>query len=294
MKNKKDFPFMALFISAVASILVLLPLRVYQYFEVLEIETGFYKFKDFSVYAMYGIMAFVVIFSIAVSLINKKSLKNTESVSSVSDAAFYLIAALGFVVETASKAMLFAEEYNSYIYSFNVNVIKHLTSGSGLIYAAQAVFALISALYFFALAIGSITKKDVAHSLKIIALAPSVWAAIRLLYRFKSTISFTNVSDLLIELCTTVFMMMFFFAFAQSVSKVDKGESFYKIFAYGIPAAVFGITCFIPRAVLSVVGHADLIASGYGIEVCDLTVPILIFSVLISKINISAPSKVKK
>lgn len=291
MKTKKDFPFLTLFIVAAASIAIFLPLRVYQYFEILEPETGFYQVKDFSVYLMYAVMLFIIVFSIVLSFINKKALKNTSSVSAKTGAAVYIIAALGFIIDAAQKAMMFVDIYNSYIYNFQQSISEHLSNQGGIIFILEALFAVISALYFFALAVGGITGKDMAESLKIIALAPSLWAAMRLLYRFKSTISFTNVSDLLLELFAIVFMMMFFFAFAQFMSRVDKGESFWKFFAYGIPAAVFGIACFVPRAVLSVVGHSDLIAEGYSPEICDFTTAIMILTILISKVSVSISNK---
>ncbi|MBQ8782929.1 MAG: hypothetical protein IJZ57_04070 [Clostridia bacterium] len=291
MKAKKDFPFLTLFIAAAASIVIFLPLRVYQYFEVLEPETGFYQLKDFSVYFMYAVMLFVSVFSIVTSLVNKKSLKNIDRFSVKGGAAVYAIAALGFVADACSHALKFIEVYNSYIYNFQQTVFEHLSKEGGGIFLAQALFAIVSALYFFALAAGTAAKKDVSSSLKFIALAPSLWAAMRLLHRFKSTISFTNVSDLLLELFAVVFAMMFFYAFAQTMSKVDKGESYWKIFAYGIPAGVFGIACFVPRAVLSVIGQGDLIPDGYAPEICDFTVAVMILAVLISKVSISAPNK---
>lgn len=291
MKAKKDFPFLTLFIVAAASIALLLPLRVYQYFKVLEPETGFYSVKDFSVYVMYALMLFVVGFGVIVSFVNRKSLKNVGGFSVKSGAAVYAVAAVGFVADACAQTLKFIDVFNSYVYNFQQTMIKHLSSEGGIIFLVQALLAVVSALYFFSLSAGSVAKKDVSSSLKIVALAPALWAAMRLLYRFKSTISFTNVSDLLLELVAIVFMMMFFYAFAQTMSKVDKGESYWKIFGYGIPAAVFGVACFVPRAVLSIVGHSDLIAEGYSADVCDFTVAVMIFAVLISKITVSASNK---
>lgn len=291
MKTKKDFPFLTLFIVAAVSIATFLPLRVYQYFEVLEPETGFYNVKEFSVYIMYAVMLFVSLFSIIISLLNKKTLRYSDNISVKTNAVVYIVAAAGFIVDACSHTLKFVDIYNSYVYNFQQNMFGYLSSSGGIIFFVQALFAIVSALYFLLLAGGSVAKKDVSSSLKIVALAPSVWAAMRLLYRFKSTISFTNVSDLLIELVAIVFMMMFFFAFAQTMSKVDKGESYWKVFGYGIPAAVFGTVCFVPRAVLSIVGHSDLIADGYSAEFCDFTVAILIFTVLISQINFTVSNK---
>lgn len=291
MKAKKDFPFLPLFIMAAASIVLFLPLRIYQYFEILEPETGFYQVKDFSVYAMYVLMLVTVVFSVVTSFINKKSLKNSDTLSVKAGAVVYALTALGFVADACSKALSFVEIYDSYIYNFKQSMLTHLSKEGGVIFLAQALFGIVSALYFFALAAGSVSKKDVSGSLRFIAVAPSMWAAMRLLYRFKSTISFTNVSDLLLELFAVVFVMMFFFAFAQTMSRVDKGESYWKIFAYGIPAAVFSVTCFVPRAVVNVVGKGELIPDGFAPEICDLTIAIMILTVLISKVSITATNK---
>lgn len=291
MKTKKDFPFLTLFIVAAVSIVIFLPLRVYQYFEVLEPETGFYIKKDFSVYFMYAVMLIVCGLSVVLSFINRKALNTSAQMPEKTGVAVYLVAAIGFIIDGAQKAMQFVDVYENYVYNFQQSLMQYLSDSGGMIFVIQAALSVISSLYFFALAIGGITKKDNASSLKIIALAPSLWAAMRLLFRFKSTISFTNVSDLLLELFAIVFMMMFFFAFAQTTSHVDKGENYWKIFAYGIPTAVLSIACFVPRAVLSVVGHSDLIADGYSPEVCDFTVAIMILAVLISKVTVSVSSK---
>lgn len=291
MKTKKDFPFLTFFIAAAASMVALLPLRIYQYFEVLESGTGFYEEKNFSVYLMYILMAFVVVFSFAVSLFNRKTLKNNDSDPSILRSVAYAAAAIGFVVDAASKAIDVVDIYNSYTYSFQMSEFEYLSQNGGLIYVAQAFFAIISAVYFFALAAAGFSKKDVSQNLRTVALAPSLWAAMRLLMKFKSTISFTNVSDLLLELFAVVFVMVFFFAFAQTNSKVDKGESYWKMFAYGIPAAVFSMVCFVPRGIVTVVGYSDLLADGYSAEICDFTVAIMIFVYLISKASISVSNK---
>ncbi len=291
MKTKKDFPFLTLFIATAVSVVAFLPLRIYQYFEVLEADTGFYEVKNFSVYLLYILMAFVVIFSFVMSWINKNNLKNHDSAPTKAFAVIYAVAAIGFVADAATNAISFIDVYNSYVYNFQLSMFKHLSQSGALIFGFEALFAIASAVYFFVIAAGSATKKDVAVNLKTIALAPSLWAAMRLLLRFKSTISFTNVSDLLLELFAIVFMMLFFFSFAMTNSRLDKGESFWKTFAYGIPAAVFAIVCFVPRAVLLIIGQENLIADGYTAEICDLTVAIMIFAFLISKARVTASNK---
>lgn len=294
MKNKKDYPFLASFVAAAAAIIIFLPLRVYQYFKILEPETGFYAKKDFSVYLMYAVMAFIVVFSIVISLVNRKKLKAMPTgLSPVGGAVIYGIAAIGMIADAAVCVSDFLEIYSSYEYNFDNTLMQYISQKGGNILAAQAVFAIVSAVYFFTLAGGSAAKKNIAPSVKIIALAAPLWAVMRLLARFKRTISFINVSDLLIELFAIVFVMLFLYVFAQNVSKVDKGENYWKLFAYGIPAAVFSLACFVPRAVLLIIGRGDLLPNGYGIQICDFTLAIMILSVLMSQAHTNAKGNKK-
>ena len=292
MKNKKGYPFFIAFaVSAVVTVL-LLPLRIYQYFKVLEPDTGFYDHKDFSVYLMYFLIAFIIVFSIVTALVSRKGFKRTEiSLTPAGGAVVYSAAAIGFVVDAVRSVLSFLDIYNSYSSIGGTSLWTYVSKNGGSINMLQGVLAIVTAVYLFALAVGSVLKKDVAPSLKSIALCAPLWAVARLLLRFKTTISFTNVSDLFLELLATVFLMMFLLAFVQTQSKVDKGESYWKMFAYGIPAAVFCLACFIPRAVLMIIGRADLLCENYAADICDFTSAILIISTLISRANVSSDNK---
>ena len=87
--------------------------------------------------------------------------------------------------------------------------------------------------------------------------------------------------------------MLFLYVFAQNVSKVDKGENYWKLFTYGIPAAVFSLACFVPRAVLLIIGRGDLLPNGYGIQICDFALAIMILSVLMSQAHTNAKGNKK-
>ncbi len=280
MKNKKSYPFMQTFIAAGVSILVLLPLRIYQYFNILESDTGFYSKTDFSVYIMYAVIAFIILFSVITAFYNKKKLQQKKiSLSPASGAAVFALSSIGLVFD----AIDCFKEYFSLKTDFSGYAAQNTNDKGTVIVLIEAVFALISAIYFFALASGYLSKKDVAPKLKTIALALPLWSVMRLLLKFKTKISFINVSDLFITLLAIVFTMLYLFYFAQTVSEVDKGETYFKMYAYGIPAAVFSLTCFIPRLVLLAIGRDDLLCAEYSIELCDLFIPIMIISTLISR-----------
>ncbi len=287
MKTKKGFPFLSFFIAAGVSTAILLPLRVFQYLKVLEQGTGFYEKIDFSVYLLYAIIAFVVIYSIGISFFNKKNFVNEINDYTVFCSIGFGIGGLGFVADAATKAMDIVDIYSSYAQYPAMDFSKYLSSSNGTIYFGEMIFAIISAVYFFTLCASGFSKKDVSYSLRILALAPSIWAAIRLLFKFKSTISFTNVSDLLLELFAIVFLMIFFYAFAQTNSKIDKGESYWKLFAYGIPGAVFSLSCVIPRLIMILADKKDYLAQEHMPEICDLAIAFMILIYLVSKASVS-------
>lgn len=284
MTDKKSFPFFSLFASGAACVLVLFPLRIYQYFKILEPETGFYSHHDFSVYLLYVIFAFAVLFSFIITVINKKSLKNKKiNLSPITGAVVFGLAGIGFLADVAAKVTKFFDIYNGYSFNAGVSINEYLSQKGGTFLLLESVLALISATYFFSLAGGSASRKDIAPSLKIIALSAPLWSISRLLIRFKTTISFINVSDLFVELFAIVFTMLFLLYFAQTMSQVDKGATYWKMYAYGIPASVFSLTCFVPRLVVSVMGNGNLISNGYDIELCNLVIPVMIIATLISR-----------
>ena len=283
MKNKNGYPFVSAFIAMAASIIILLPIRVYQYFKILESDTGFYTKTDFSVYVMYIVMAFIAIFSVAAAFANKKSFKNKNiSFSPVSGAVVFAVAAIGFIADAVNCFSNYSSIGLTYQNNIDKTKWQFISENGGVIILIEAVAGIISAIYFFALSAGYISKKNTAPKLRIMALALPIWSVARLLIRFKTKISFINVSDLFIGLFAIAFTMLFFLYFAQTISEVDNGETYFKMYAYGVPAAVFSLTCFVPRFLLSVIGREDLLCVGYGVELCDLLIPVMIISTLIA------------
>lgn len=284
MKTKASYPFIPSFIAAAAAIIILMPLRIYQYFKVLEPETGFYANIDFSVYLMYAVIALTVVFCIAVAYINRKKIINKNvSLSPVTGAIVYSLGAVGFICDTVSCFSNFINISKEYVYDPNITKWQYISQQGGVIILAEAVFALISAVYFFFMASSYFAKKNNGPSLKTIALALPLWGVARLLIRFKTQISFINVSDLFLELIAITFTMLYLLYFAQTVSEVDNGETYFKMYAYGIPAVVFSLTCFVPRLLLYVIGRDDLVCTNYGVEMCNLLIPIMIIATLVSR-----------
>ncbi len=273
MKNKNCLAYQVPLFTVLAALLITVPLRVYQYLKIVNPETGFFDETDFSVIVLYAVLAVAMVVCVAFSYIKHKTFEPvTVTNSSKKPLAFLavsLIMGVGIAVDSFSMLSdylsLFSENTGSY-----ATVAEYVSAQGGSIILIQAIFGLISAVYFIISGITAINKNS-ALKFKILAIAPVIWCIFRLLFRFKRTISFVNVSDLLLEMFAIVFAMVFFLALAQVNSKIDANTVFWKLFAYGFPAAMFSLVCFLPRIILVITGSSDKINSLYLPNFSDLT-----------------------
>lgn len=283
MKSKSDVIYKLPLLVSLCALLVAVPLRVYQYFKVLEPETGFYSTIDFSVYIIYALLGIAVITAIVIPLINKKKMITVASVKkSPVFLVLSLILAVTIIIDSAGQLMSYFDLYDAAA-SSGSTIAEYVKKQGGTLLLLQAVSGAIAAVYFFVSGLSVSLGNSDGSKLKLLGLTPVLWCIFRLLYKFKRTISFINVSDLLLELFEIVFLMLFFFALTQTVARIDVKTVFWKIFAYGIPAAMFALMCFLPRFILMVTGKSELLNDHYGVSYSDLGAAAYIIYNLLSR-----------
>lgn len=283
MKSKSDVIYKLPLLVSLCALLVAVPLRVYQYFKVLEPETGFYSTIDFSVYIIYALLGIAVITAIVIPLINRKKMITVASVKkSPVFLVLSLILAVTIIIDSAGQLMNYFDLYDAAA-SSGSTIAEYVKKQGGTLLLLQAVSGAIAAVYFFVSGLSVSLGNSDGSKLKLLGLTPVLWCIFRLLYKFKRTISFINVSDLLLELFEIVFLMLFFFALAQTVARIDVETVFWKIFAYGIPAAMFALMCFLPRFILMVTGKSELLNDHYGVSYSDLGAAAYIIYNLLSR-----------
>lgn len=286
MKNSKNLVYKVPLFATLTAVLIAVPLRVYQYFKLINPETGFYDDSDFSVVILYIVLALAMFTCIGYSYIKNKTIKPVYSnKSSMGFIVMNIVMGAGICTDAFSMISDYLELYSSNTGNY-INVSEYVSAQGGSLMLIQAVMGILSAIYFVVSGLSSLNKFN-APKLKFLALMPVAWCIFRLLFRFKRTISFINVSDLLLELFMIVFVMMFFLAFAQVNSKIDADSVFWKLYAYGFPAVMFSIICFLPRFILLVTGSGEQLNPVYLPNFSDLT-----FAVYATYICISA-SKTK-
>lgn len=283
-KTKNDSLILRIpFFAVLAAILIAVPLRVYQHAKLINPSTGFFDEKDFSVIVVYGILAVAMIICIVLPYLSHKSIptvtigKNSKVFLAVS-----LIMAAGAVISGVDLITDFIDLIsNAPRYLDRDGLSAYISAQGGTLLIAEGFFAALSGFHFLISGLSALNETAVSK-FKILALSPVVWCVFRLLYRFKRTIAFTNVSDLFLELFAIVFAMVFFLAFAQIRSKIDAEDIFWKIYAYGLPAAMFALVCFIPKLILLITGKSELINPLHPVCISDLTFAVYAIYVCIS------------
>lgn len=213
-----------------AGIVLVLPVRVYQYLKIIEPVTGFYENKDFSVPLLYALLAFFCGGMLVLSYMRKRAIIYSTTVRKNPVLGILaLITAVTLVID----AVLMARNYSSLYYG--IQTLAEESSGGIMKSGAmpmlfEAVFAVLAALFFTVLGVSFLTGKSNGSEYKLLAITPLAWSICRILHRFMRTISFIRVSDLFFELLMIVFLMIFFMAFAQLIARVNhKGADWMQV-----------------------------------------------------------------
>ncbi len=261
----------------VAAAIIALPVRTLQYFTVLESDTGFFSENDWSVYVL-GITAAAAIFAfLLLGLMKRKKIDYSLEITKRPGQGILCFTAAAGILSDAIGIVVKLMDYDSFAPE---------NKTQNIIFAAQAVFAVLSAVYFVALGSSLVSGKTNGSEYRLISLAPVVWSIFRLVFRFTRTISYIKVSDLMLEMLMLVFFIIFFMAFAQVNSRVDASKKEWKIASYGLSGALLALICFVPRFIVMITGNADLLHEQSPAEYCDLGVALLMISTVLTRTTV--------
>ncbi len=272
-----------------AAALIALPLRTYQYFNVSIIEEelrngatnmGFLPSGHWSTIILFGVLVIASAAICALAFTQKKTTGyDLAKGKRPGFAAACAIGAVGFGYDAVSY---FSNIKNNEILSETATSNKEF---SEIIIAAQAILAVISAIYFLVLSFGNFSGSVTGKEFKFISLAPPLWCAARLVYRFIRTVNFIKVSDILFEMVMLIFFVQFFVAFAQINSNVNAKNMEWRLSGFGLPGALFALLCFVPRIIAVFGGKADALYAFSTYEFCDLATAVVIVATILTRLG---------
>lgn len=268
-----------------AAALIAVILRTVQFFTVIEEnQTGFYSENNWSVYALYLVLAASILTFAVLGFSKRKKLDFEREVKKRPlFGAVSLIAALGAFIDGFGCIIKASGDLVPIIeYTFDGAAVWNTEK---LIFYAEAILASLSAIFFLSLGISVISGKTNGSEHKLISLSPVLWCIARMIFRFSRTISYLKVSDLTFELLMLVFSVLFFMAFAQVNSRIDAKNCEWKLAGYGLPAALLSLICFVPRVIVTLSGRTGLLYEYSPVDLCELTTAIFIITVVFTRLT---------
>lgn len=259
------------------ALLVACPIRIFQMLKNMDATTGFFEdYSSVTIIILYAVLAFVSVLILCLSFMSGRI---PAAVAPQGKRVFLGIGSLVFA------ATLFYDAISNYLPSeeSTATIIQNAQSVSTL-HHVHAVFAFLSCCYFLVFAVSYFFGTSYHKKLKILSLAPLAWAIVNVLERITVIISIMRVSELFLELCSFVFLMMFFLSFARVASDVNCKGSMWSVIACGCVSVMFILTYSIPRIMLMLTGNSDSLVSGYPVDFtavgCALFAVIFVVTVL--------------
>ena len=237
------------------------PFRTYQLLRIVEINTGFYKEINWSVYLMYALCILAVLvpyvlITLAKNVPESRAVYGKNKLLAVSAFVF----GAGLVADTAS-ALAEAVMFKQGLLVGDISFVPVVLEG---------VFGALAAIYMMIFAFSYIDGRTSYSRYKLLALSPLVWSVARLVIRFVKKISYVNVSDLMLELFAIAFMMLFFLSFARISSGLSNKKSMRSLWAAGFASAFFCAAANLPRLVVVITANGNLLNEEYPFALCDL------------------------
>ncbi len=271
-------------IITAAALVIALPLRVYQLMNVIKTDgSGFYQNNSNpTIYILYGVCLLQVIFAFVFSLKGRKITLYSSPQGKNKAIAF---SALFFALTLVMDAVV--QSVNAFgLLTGRIEVSKLITgdtfgASSKYFLMLQAVFALLSAVYFVFVSVTYFTEKVNYREKTVLAVSPVLWGICRLMLRFMKTVTYRYVSELLFELFMIVLCLLFFMAFIRLAADANVEKPQFKLFGYGLAGAFFCFLSSVPRYIVALIGSTNVLYAQQSLyQVCDLAMGIFIMCVI--------------
>ena len=266
--------FVALLLTGVAC-----GVRVFQQLSQIDVATGFFKTDSvFNRVFLYAVPAFGVLWLILSYLSKDAGYRTPDGLQSKPLALFAALLAAGLAADCVQTT----QQIRALEQVRAVQAGSMFATGEFAL-IGEAIFAALAVIYLLLLAtayFGLNTQRMItSNGVRLLALCPMLWAASRLIHHFLIKINFSRVSELFFELILLGFMTLFFLYFAQLNSNVYRDGFEWRVFGFGVPAALIAAMLSVARGVAFFV-ERSAVSSNYPFRPADCAFSLFAFAFL--------------
>lgn len=258
--------------------LIACPLRIFQMLKNMDPTTGFYNdYESITIIILYALLAAISVLILALTYLSARvpAAKAPEGRRIPLGIASFIFA-----------ATLFYDAISGY-YSTGestATITQNIRSVS-MMHHIQAIFAFLSCCYFIVMFVSYISGHSFHKKMKLLSLAPLAWTVVKILERITIIISIVRVSELLLEIFSLIFLMIFFLTFARVASDVNCKGSMWSVISCGCISTLLILTYSIPRLMLLFTGNEESLVSGYPLNFSDLGCALFILIFVITTLR---------
>ncbi|MDR1410444.1 MAG: hypothetical protein LBJ12_09370 [Oscillospiraceae bacterium] len=289
MKENRRIPFKKLFWCVfIIALPLFTALRFHHLNKLLEPVDGFYASRDWSVVTLSVLVVLVVVFFIGLNYFTRGSARlavlryDGKPIKSRATAIAAIALSLCLLWDMFVCVNFLREHLGDNLTAVieSDNTFTILMKTGLLPRLLEAIMAFPVAVFVLLFGIEHFHGKGGASNRHIWALFPALWLVMRTIFRFTRTLSFMRVSELFYELLALAFLLIFFMTFAQLYSGVNESNNDWILPAFGFPAALFALLCFVPRILMILIGREDQLTKLAPADPVDLTLALFVLSVL--------------
>ena len=253
-----------------------LPIRIFQQLYLIE-GNGFWRQKEATQILLYILLGVTVLVPVVLCFFKRReaALDLTRR-RRIPEGIFALFASFAMMTDAVIAAQLLQTTMADMAGIGFKELMQSVLRSGAMATVGEVVFAVLSALFFIFLTMVDWFPKKKIYLNRLLSLAPLFWAASSMLRRFSRTINYLRVSDLALGLLALAALTLFFLYFAQAVSSISDEGRAARLFAAGIPAAVFGLLCFVPRLAGYLAGNA--LSQDATLDIWSLALPVFILA----------------
>lgn len=291
-KYEKISPLASLY-TALAFLIAAVPFRMYQLFNIIEADTGFYKREDWSVYVMYVLGGLVIVLCYAFSMLSKnipasKSPYRKNKFMAVTSFVF----AGGILIDVVNSFSAFLINSKS-LAAIDMSVVSTLNQGQVPL-LLESVLGVFATIYIIVFGISFIDGRTTYSQYKFLAVTPLFWAMSRIVLRFLTKIAYINISDLLLEIFMLTAMMIFLLSFARiSVGLSNKG-AMRTAFASGTVGIFFCLVANLPRLIMILTGNGAKLPEDYSFSLADFGFALFVIAYILNVISSARENDMKE
>lgn len=261
------------------------PIRTFQLLNYIDSTTGFWAVENFTVPILYALCIIITVISLGIAFFSGiMPTPDFAEKRNIPLGITSLFLTFAFLIDAISQMGTYITIFGNYVPEQYDSFFTYLVSTGSLALTCQSLFALFSAFYFALVGFSSFLGNSNYAKTRVLAVSPVVWGICRMIYFFANPISYRNVSQLLLEMATLTFALMFYISFARIASKVNEESSMWILWFSGSAGAFFGYVSALAPFILLITGKGEFISPSYPIEYTDLAFALFATVTLLSNL----------